>query len=58
MMKKKNARLTEAKPSAQDQAHFTIRARIHAAIVWLALWGVLPVKVAVWLIRKEGGNHA
>lgn len=57
-MKKKNARLTEAKPSAQRQAHFVTRTRIHAASVRLALWGVLPVKIADWLTHRGGPGHA
>lgn len=58
MMKKKNARLTEAKPSAQRHAHLITHPRIHAAIVRLALWGVLPVKLADWLIHRGGQGHA
>jgi len=57
-MKKKNARLTEAKPSANQQAHLITRSRIDATIVRLALWGVLPVKLADWLIHRGGAGHA
>jgi hypothetical protein len=56
-MEKKNARLTEAKPSAQQHVHFITRPRIHAAIVRLAVWGVLPVKLADWLIHRGGPGH-
>lgn len=56
-MNKKNARLTEAKPSANSQAHFITHPRTHAAIVRLALWGVLPVKLANWLIHRGGPCH-
>lgn len=34
-----------------------IRPRIKAAIVRLALWGVLPVIVAEWLIQRGGLRH-
>lgn len=33
------------------------RPRIHAVIVRLALWGVLPVKLADWLIHRGGPGH-
>ncbi len=33
-----------------------LAARIKAAIVTLALWGLLPVAVADWLIHR-GGQH-
>jgi len=56
-MEKKNARLTEAKPSAQRRAHSTTRPRIHAAVVRLALWGVLPLKLADWVLHRGGPGH-
>jgi len=56
-MDKKNARLTEAKPSAQRRAHSTTRPRIHAAVVRLALWGVLPLKLADWVLHRGGPGH-
>ena len=56
-MEKKNARLAEAKPSAQTRAHFTTRPHIHAAIVRLALWGVLPLKLADWVLHRGGPGH-
>lgn len=34
-----------------------IRRRIKAAIVRLALWGVLPVAVAEWLIHRGVMRH-
>ena len=48
-MKKKNARLTEAKPSAKRQALFITR----SAIGRLALWGALPVKLFDWLGEQK-----
>ena len=56
-MDKKNARLAEAKPSAQRRAHIITRPRIHAAIVRLALWGVLPLKLADWVLHRGGPGH-
>jgi len=39
--------------------HFTgLAARIKAAIVALALWGLLPVAVADWLINLGGLRDA
>lgn len=38
--------------------HNNIRSHIKAAIVRLALWGVLPVKLADWLIHRRGLRHA
>jgi hypothetical protein len=35
----------------------TIRPRIKAAIVRLALWGLLQVKLAGWLIQHGGLRH-
>jgi hypothetical protein len=35
----------------------SIRPRAKAVIVRLALWGVLPVKMAEWLIRRWGLRH-
>jgi hypothetical protein len=35
----------------------SIRPRAKAVIVRLALWGVLSVKVAEWLIRRGGLRH-
>lgn len=34
-----------------------IRPHIKAAIVRLALWGVLPFKLAEWLIQRGGLRH-
>ncbi len=34
--------------------NYNIRPRVKAAIVRLALWGVLPVKFAEWLIHLGG----
>lgn len=33
------------------------KARIKAIIVGAACWGVLPVKLAEWLIRRGGLRH-
>jgi hypothetical protein len=54
---KKNARLTEAKPSAQGQAHSITRARVKALIVSSACLGVLPYRLAEWLIKRGGLCH-
>lgn len=35
----------------------SIRPRLKVAIVRLALWGVLPVAVAEWLIQRGGLRH-
>lgn len=34
-----------------------LRPHIKAAIVRLALWGVLPAAVAEWLIQRGGLRH-
>lgn len=33
------------------------RQRFKAAIVWLAVLGILPVCVVEWIIRKGGMKH-
>ena len=35
----------------------SIRPRIKAAIVRLALWGLLPVNLSEWLIQLGGLRH-
>lgn len=46
-----------ASDTAQDTQNHTIRPRLKAAIVLLALWGLLPVAVAEWLIQRGGLRH-
>lgn len=46
-----------ASNTARDSQNHNNRQRIKAAIVWLALWGVLPVSVAEWLIHHGGLRH-
>ena len=46
-----------ASNTAHDSQNNTIRPRIKAAIVRLALWGLLPVKLAEWLIQHGGLRH-
>lgn len=36
----------------------TIRSRMKISIVRLALWGLLPVKLAEWLIQRGKLNDA
>ncbi len=31
--------------------------KIKRLIVWLACWGLLPIKAADWLIRRGGLRH-
>lgn len=38
--------------------HTPIRSQLKAAIVTLALWGLLPVGLATWLIQHGGLNDA
>lgn len=40
-----------------DSRAYSIRTYIKAAIVRLALWGVLPVAVAEWLIQRGRLRH-
>lgn len=47
-----------ATPKAFCADNHSIRTRIDAAIVRLAVWGVLPVKLADWLINRGGPGHA
>lgn len=56
-MDNKNAQVTGTNPSAQRQAHLITRPCIHAALVRLALWGVLPLKLVYWLIHRGGPGH-
>lgn len=41
----------------QSGRNHSIRPRIKAAIVRLALWGLLPVRLAEWLIQRGGLRH-
>lgn len=41
----------------QSGRNHSIRPRIRAAIERLALWGLLPVKLAEWLIQRGGLRH-
>lgn len=47
-------RAASKNPSGRNHS---IRPFIKAAIVRLALWGVLPVKLAEWLIQRGGLRH-
>lgn len=48
----------QAASKSFDNGYFTlIRCHIKAAIVQLALWGLLPVKLAEWLIQRGGMLH-
>lgn len=48
---------TRAASKNQSGRNNSIRPRIKAAIVRPALWGVLPVAVAEWLIQRGGLRH-
>lgn len=37
--------------------HSPIRTRIKAAIVCLAVWGLLPAGFATWIIQRGGLRH-
>lgn len=47
-----------ASNTAHDSRNNTILPRIKAVIVRLALWGVLSVAVAEWLIQRGGLKDA
>ncbi len=66
MIEKQSPALAGAsKPGVDTAAHFTIkntaecgvRQRAKRLIVALALWGLLPVLVAEWLIKHGGLRH-
>lgn len=48
---------TRAASKNQCSRNHSIRHRIKAAIMRLALWGLLPVKLAEWLIQRGGLRH-
>lgn len=48
---------TRAASKNQSGRNHSIRPRIKAGIVRLALWGLLPVKLAEWLIQRGGLRH-
>lgn len=48
---------TRAASNISCSRNHSIRPRIKAAIVRLALWGLLPVKLAEWLIQRGGLRH-
>lgn len=48
---------TRAASNNPSGKNHSIRPRIKAVIVRCALWGVLPVAVAEWLIRHGGLRH-
>lgn len=48
---------TRATSKNTSGRNHSIRPRIKAAIVRLALWGVLPVKLAEWLIQRGWLRH-
>lgn len=35
-----------------------VQSRIKAAIVWLAVWGLIPAAIAAWLIQRGGLGDA
>lgn len=44
--------------NTSTQRHFTrARGAIKAAIVTLAVWGVIPARLASWLIQRGGLKH-
>lgn len=56
---KKAARLlTHAAYQIQQPHNKTIRTRIKAAIVALACWGLMPLKLANWIIQRGGLRDA
>jgi hypothetical protein len=57
-IKKKAARAgTRTASSKRSTKNHSTLSRIKAAIVRLALWGVLPVSVAEWIIQRGGLRH-
>jgi len=48
---------TRAASKKLSGRNHSIRPRIKAAIVRLALWGLLPVNLAEWLIQLGGLRH-
>ena len=48
---------TRAASKKQSGRNHSIRPCIKSAIVWLALRGVLPGKLAEWLIQRGGLRH-
>jgi hypothetical protein len=61
MTPKKKAAIQAARPGAASRTNsgrnYIIRPRVKAAIVRLALRGVLPVKLPEWLIHRGGLRH-
>lgn len=47
---------TASNPAFSSQNHSTC-SRIKVAIIRMAMWGVLPVALAEWLIQRGGLCH-
>lgn len=56
--KKAAGLVTQAAYQIQHQHNKTIRARIKAFIISLACWGLMPVKLADWVIQRGGLRDA
>ena len=52
--KPRTAGIGTASKTTFDNQNNTVHTRIKAAIVRLALWGFLTLKMAEWLIQREG----
>lgn len=49
---------TSATPKTSKNAgNPTLKARVKAAIFALGLWGVIPARLASWLIQRGGLRH-
>lgn len=48
---------TRAASKNSSRRNHSILSCIKAAIVRLALWGLLPVRLAEWLIQRGGLRH-
>jgi len=56
---KSRAPVQDATPKTSDSHNLTpIHSGIKAAIVRLALWGVIPARFATWLIQRGGLKDA
>ena len=49
--------LTTSNTRSKNTAPLAFRQRAKRAIVALALWGLVPVKLAEWIIRRGGLRH-
>jgi hypothetical protein len=58
-MTKKNKGRTKATPKTFRSPHLTvIQAGVKALIVRVALWRVIPARLATWLIQRGGLKDA